>query len=105
MDLISAAVLTPANTLEGCTQVQLEYDTPDGTDFLVLFILSTIVGFSLSSLALGSAGGSLILSFMLDMTESYTPFMIFAAVASVLGSGLFLMLGRHPTVIHERAVH
>ncbi|MBA2283823.1 MAG: hypothetical protein H0W25_21660, partial [Acidimicrobiia bacterium] len=39
MDLISAAVLTPTNTLEGCAQVQLEYDTPDGVEFLVVFIL------------------------------------------------------------------
>jgi hypothetical protein len=64
-------------------------------------IYSTVVGFSLAALSLSTSGGSALMSLLLKLTGSYTPFIVLAAAAAFLGCGAFLMLGRHPTV--ERA--
>lgn len=67
-------------------------------------IYSTVVGFSLAALSLSTSGGSALMSLLLKMTGSYTPFIVLAAVAAFLGCGAFLMLGRHPTVEHAAPV-
>jgi MFS family permease len=63
-----------------------------------LEIYSTIVGFALASLSFSTSAGTALMSLMLKITGSYTPFIIFTAVAAFLGSGAFLLLGRHPTI-------
>jgi MFS family permease len=64
-------------------------------------IYSTVLGLILSSLAISVSFGSFLLSTVLKMTGSFTPFLILSAVAACVGSGVFMMLRRVPTVHHD----
>jgi len=66
--------------------------------YFKLEIFSTVLGLVLSGLALGIASGTLLLSLMLKLTNTYTLFMIVSSIAVFIGSATFLMLRRQPTV-------
>lgn len=57
---------------------------------------SLLMSFMTAGLTIGAATGSLILSFTLSRTESYTTFLYISAVATVIGALLFFLTGRHP---------
>ena len=67
-------------------------------DYFRIEIFSTVLGLSLSGLSFAIALGSIVLSLTLEMTGSYSMFLIISAVCSVVGSMLFLLLGRRPRV-------
>jgi tellurite resistance protein TehA-like permease len=48
------------------------------------------------ALTLGSALGSVMLSYLLSATGSYVSFMILCAVATLIGAVLFYLTGRYP---------
>lgn len=55
---------------------------------------SFIYSFLIASMGAASAVGSLVLSYTLHRTDSFDPFLIFAAVATVLGAICFYLIGR-----------
>ena len=57
-------------------------------------VYSAVLGLLLGALSGASAIGSLILSATLRATGDFAPFLLFAAVSSLAGSGLFFRLGR-----------
>ncbi len=63
-----------------------------------LEIYSTVLGMVLGAYALSVAGGSLLLSLMLELTESFTPFLVLTAISALIGAGALLLLRRVPAV-------
>jgi MFS family permease len=61
-------------------------------------IYSTVLGMIFGALALSMAAGALVLSYLLELTQSYTPFLALCAVAALVGSALFLRLRTVSTV-------
>ncbi len=61
-----------------------------------LEVYGTVVGIVFGTLSLASALGSVILSLTLQATDSFAPFMWFAAGSALAGSGLFLLLRNVP---------
>ena len=59
-------------------------------------IFSTVLGMISGALALSMAGGALVLSYVLKVTESYTPFLVLSGVAAIIGASMFLPLRRIP---------
>ena len=57
---------------------------------------SLIASFMTVALTLGSALGSVMLSYLLSATGSYVSFMILCAVATLIGAFLFYLTGRYP---------
>ena len=57
---------------------------------------SLIASFMTVALTLGSALGSVTLSYSLSRTDSYVSFLIFCAVATLAGAWLFYLTGRFP---------
>jgi len=57
---------------------------------------SLIASFMTVALTLGSALGSVILSYSLSVTDSYVSFLILSAVATLIGAFLFYLTGRYP---------
>lgn len=57
---------------------------------------SLIASFMTVALTLGSALGSVTLSFSLSVTDSYVGFLISSAVATLIGAYLFYLTGRYP---------
>ena len=57
---------------------------------------SLIASFMTVALTLGSALGSVMLSYLLSATGSYVSFMILCAVATLIGAFLFYLAGRYP---------
>ena len=57
---------------------------------------SLIASFMTVALTLGSAFGSVILSFVLKTTDSYAAFLLVSAAATLVGAWLFYMTGRYP---------
>jgi MFS family permease len=57
---------------------------------------SLIASFMTVALTLGSALGSVTLSYSLSRTDSYVSFLIFCAVATLAGAWLFYLTGRYP---------
>ena len=55
---------------------------------------SLVMGFVGASIAGGSALGSVLLSISLRYGDSYAPFLVFSAVLTLIGAGLFYSLGR-----------
>ena len=64
------------------------------TRFFALEIYSSVLGLLTAFLGAATAGGALLLSLTLNFTETFTLFVLLGAVATLLGSGLFLLLGR-----------
>jgi len=60
-------------------------------------IYSTILGLVLASAAISAAFGSMLLSVTLRFSDSFTPFLLLTAVTTVIGSALYLLLGRAST--------
>lgn len=56
---------------------------------------SLVMGLVIATMAGASAAGSLLLSYSLHLTDSFAPFLGFAAVATVAGAAMFLTMGRH----------
>ena len=54
---------------------------------------SLLLSFVTMSIALGSALGSLVLSFTLHHTDSYVPYLILSAVGTLIGAAAFGMTG------------
>lgn len=63
-----------------------------------LEIFSTVLGLVISGLALSVTLGSLLLSLMLKLTDSYDLFMIFASVSALAGGVMLFLLRREQTV-------
>lgn len=57
---------------------------------------SLIASFLTVALTLGSALGSVMLSYSLSVTDSYNSFLLLCAVATLIGAGLFYLTGRIP---------
>lgn len=57
-------------------------------------IYSSVLGLTIAALGMASALGAVILSRTLDATGGYDDFLTLTAVGVLLGSGLFLLLGR-----------
>ena len=57
---------------------------------------SLIASFLTVALTLGSALGSVMLSYLLSATDSYVSFLILCAVATLIGAALFYLTGRYP---------
>ena len=62
--------------------------------FFPVGVYSAVLGLLLGALSGAAAFGSLILGGSLQFTESFAPFLLFAAVSSLVGSRLFWRLGR-----------
>jgi MFS family permease len=60
-------------------------------------IFSTVLSLVQAAIALSIGCGALILSFVLRLTGSYTPFLVFSATSALLGGGMFFLLRRVPT--------
>lgn len=64
-------------------------------DLRVFSLVLALVG---AAIAGGTALGSVLLSLSLSLyANSYAPFLIFSAAATLVGAALFLLLGRHPS--------
>lgn len=61
-----------------------------------LRVFSLVLGLVGASIAGGAALGSLLLSLSLSQWDSYAPFLMFSAVVTLIGAGMFLLLGRRP---------
>lgn len=61
-----------------------------------IHIFSTVLGLVLSGMALAVTSGSLLLSLLLKLTGSYTPFMVFASICALVGALMFALLRRIP---------
>ncbi len=59
-------------------------------------VYSTVLGLVLGVMAFAIAVGALLLSVMLKLTGSFTPYLAVVAVAALIGSGMLLLLGRVP---------
>ncbi len=59
-------------------------------------IFSTVLGLVLSGMALAITSGSLLLSLVLKVAESYTPFLVFGAFCAIAGAVMFGLLKRVP---------
>ncbi len=57
---------------------------------------SLIASFMTVALTLGSALGSVILSYLLSVTDSYSAFLILCAAVTLIGASLFYQTGRYP---------
>lgn len=66
--------------------------------FFRVEIYSTVYSLIAIMVALSSAIGSAILSLTLKLTNSFIPFLTGGATATLVGSSLFLLLGRYPPV-------
>jgi predicted MFS family arabinose efflux permease len=60
-------------------------------------VYSTVLGLVLGALAFAIAVGALLLSVMLRLTGSFTPYLVVVAVAALVGAGMLALLGRLPT--------
>jgi|EndMetStandDraft_6_1072998.scaffolds.fasta_scaffold03667_2 MFS family permease len=67
-------------------------------------LFSSISGLVISSIAIGSSMGSLLLGLVLSQTESYQAFLLPSAVAVLVGSTMYLLLGRQPPVVMPAAL-
>lgn len=66
--------------------------------YFKLDIYSSVLGLVMGGLALSVSLGSLLLSFMLKLNGGFTPFLILSAMAALIGSAMFMLLRRVPTV-------
>lgn len=57
-------------------------------------VYSSVLGLTVAGLGIASAMGSALLSLSLKLTDSFTPFILFCAVSVLIGSSLFMLLGR-----------
>jgi hypothetical protein len=57
-------------------------------------IYSSVLGLMTAVLGIATSVGSVILSITLERTESYTMFVCFGGIVTVIGSALFVLLGR-----------
>ena len=57
---------------------------------------SLIASFMTVALTLGAASGSVILSYSLKQTDSYSAFLILCAAVTLVGAWLFYLTGRYP---------
>ena len=57
-------------------------------------IYSSVLGLTTAVLGIATSVGSVILSLTLARTDSFAPFVLFSGVITVVGSALFLLLGR-----------
>jgi MFS family permease len=69
--------------------------------FFRVEIYSTVYSSIGIMVSLSSAAGAGLLSLTLMLTDSYVPFLIGGAISTIVGAGLFLLLGRIPPI--ERA--
>jgi MFS family permease len=58
-------------------------------------VFSSVLGLAVGAIALSGGLGAMVLSAMLSVNGSYTPFLLLCAVGSLTGSGAFLLIGRH----------
>jgi MFS family permease len=61
-------------------------------------IYSTVYSSVAIMVSLSSATGAGLLSLTLKLTDSYVPFLIGGAISTLIGAGLFLLLGRIPPI-------
>jgi MFS family permease len=66
--------------------------------YFQLEVYSTVLGLVLGSLALSVSVGSLLLGAVLKISGSFTPFLVFSAMAAFVGAAMFYLLKRLPTV-------
>ena len=59
-------------------------------------VFSTVLGFVGAAIAGGSAGGALLLGAILHRWNSYTPFLIIGAIATLIAAACFFSLGQQP---------
>jgi MFS family permease len=64
--------------------------------FFKLEVYSTVLGLVFGALALSVAAGALLLSVLLKLSGSFTPFLVFSGSAALLGSAIFTLLRREP---------
>jgi MFS family permease len=62
---------------------------------------SLLLSFLTMSIGIGSALGSLVLSYTLYLSDSYVPFLILSAAGTLLGAAAFGLTGARRWVIHE----
>ena len=60
-------------------------------------VFSTVLGLLTAAIATAMASGMVILGIVLSMTDSFNPYLLLASGAVLVGSCLFLLLGRHAT--------
>jgi hypothetical protein len=60
--------------------------------------VATLIG---TTVAVSGALGSVLLSLTLKLSGSYTVFLLASASAAIVGSGVFLMLGRAGITAHK----
>jgi MFS family permease len=65
------------------------------TRYFDMTIFSTVMGLLSAAIGLAMASGNIILSLSLAATNSFNFYLFIAAAGSLLGSGLFLLLGLH----------
>jgi MFS family permease len=72
--------------------------------FFNIQVYGSVLGLVVTSLALSATLGSIVLSATLAATDSFDAYMFAAAAASLIGGGLFLLLGRDRIVASAKQV-
>jgi len=99
--LIASDIDTPAVMICAVLLLGLSFGAEaDVMGFLVarifgIRIYGTVLGIMVASISLGSTGGALFLSVTLKSTGGYEAFLVVAGVLALIGSLLFLLLGKY----------
>jgi predicted MFS family arabinose efflux permease len=68
-------------------------------------VYSSVLGLTTAVLGIATSVGSVILSITLARTDSFSLFVLFGGIVTVVGSALFLLLGREPVEKRARERH
>lgn len=100
LGLLATGVTSPFLVAAGIVLVGVSFGAEaDVIPYLVrryfpLPVYSTVLGMLSAAMGGAIAVGNLLIAFVLSATDSFAPFLLAATAASVMGSGLFLLLGR-----------